>query len=105
VEGGSKIKTTLGKEKPKEGKTKKMDFNFSAPHAGSNSIAGNFNDWNPGSHPMKKDKKGAWKISLNLAPRTYQYRFYVDEDLQNDPGCTGCVENPFGGHNCVTIVS
>ena len=25
---------------------------------------------------MKKDKKGVWKISLNLAPRTYQYRFY-----------------------------
>jgi len=29
----------LGKEKPKEGKTKKVDFNFSAPHAGSISIA------------------------------------------------------------------
>ncbi|MGA2467720.1 MAG: isoamylase early set domain-containing protein [Thermodesulfobacteriota bacterium] len=105
MEGGSEIKTTLGKEKAKEGKTKKVDFNFSAPHAGSISIAGDFNDWDPGSHPMKKDKKGAWKISLNLAPRTYQYRFYVDGDWQNDPGCTGCVENPFGGQNCVTIVS
>jgi len=49
VEGGSAMKTTLGKEKPKEGKTKKVDFNFSAPHAGSISIAGDFNDWNPGS--------------------------------------------------------
>jgi 1,4-alpha-glucan branching enzyme len=68
VEGGSEIKTTLGKEKAKEGKTKKVDFNFSAPHAGSISIAGDFNDWNPRSHPMKKDKKGVWKISLNLAP-------------------------------------
>lgn len=80
MEGGSEVKTTLGKEKAKEGKTKKVDFNFSAPHAGSISIAGDFNDWNPGSHPMKKDKKGVWKISLNLAPRTYQYRFYVDGD-------------------------
>ena len=62
MEGGSEIKTTLGKEKPKEGKTKKVNFNFSAPHAG------NFNDWNSGSHPMKKDEKGVWKISLNLAP-------------------------------------
>ena len=68
MEGGSEIKTTLGKEKAKEGKTKKVDFNFSAPHPGSISIAGDFNDWNPGSHPMKKDKKGVWKISLNLAP-------------------------------------
>ena len=95
----------MGKEKTKEGKTKKVDFNFSAPHAGSVSIAGDFNDWNPGSHPMKKDKKGVWKISLNLAPGTYQYRFYVDGDWQNDPGCTGYVENPFGGQNCVRIVS
>ena len=99
------MKTTLGKEKAKEGKTKKVDFNFSAPHAGSVSIAGDFNDWNPGSHPMKKDKKGVWKISFNLAPGTYQYRFYVDGDWQNDPGCTGCVENSFGGQNCVRIVS
>jgi 1,4-alpha-glucan branching enzyme len=99
------MKTTLGKEKAKEGKTKKVDFNFSASHAGGVSIAGDFNDWNPGSHPMKKDKKGVWKISLNLAPGTYQYRFYVDGDWQNDPGCTSCVENPFGGQNCVRIVS
>ena len=43
------MKTTLGKEDAKEGKTKKVDFNFSAPLAGSVSIAGDFNDWNPGS--------------------------------------------------------
>jgi len=49
MEGGSAIKTTFGKEKAKEGKTKKVDFNFSAPHAGNISIAGDFNDWNPGS--------------------------------------------------------
>jgi 1,4-alpha-glucan branching enzyme len=99
------MKTTLGKEKAKGRKTKKVDFDFSAPHAGSVSIAGDFNDWNPGSHPMKKDKKGVWKISLNLAPGTYQYRFYVDGDWQNDPGCTSRVENPFGGQNCARVVS
>jgi len=54
MEGGSEIKATLGKEKPKEGKTKKMDFNSSAPHARNISIAGDFNDWNPGSHSHEK---------------------------------------------------
>jgi len=39
VGGGSEIKTTLGKEKAKEGKTEQVDFNFSAPHAGCISIA------------------------------------------------------------------
>jgi 1,4-alpha-glucan branching enzyme len=84
VEGGSEIKTTLEKEKPKEGKSKKVDFNFSAPHAGSISIAGDFNDWNPGSHPMKKDKKEVWKISLNLAPRMIgeEVRFTIIENYR-----------------------
>jgi len=82
-----------------------VDFYFSAPHGGSNSIAGDFNDWNPGSHPMKKDKKGVWKISLDLVPRTYHYRFYGDGDWHNNPGCTDCGENPFGGQDCVTVVS
>ena len=70
----------VGKEKANEGKTKKVDFTFSALHAGSLSVAGDFNDWNPGSHLTKKDKKGVWKISLNLVPRTYQYRFYRKEN-------------------------
>jgi hypothetical protein len=39
VEGGSEIKTTLGKKKAKEGKTNKVDFHSSAPHAWSISIA------------------------------------------------------------------
>ena len=102
---GQRSKRRWEKRKQKKEKLKKVDFNVSAPHARNIFIAGDFNDWNPGSHPMKKDKKGVWKISLNLAPGTYQYRFYVDGDWQNDPGCTGYVENPFGGQNCVRIVS
>lgn len=93
------MKTTTKKEK-----AKKVDFSFSAPNAESVSIAGDFNNWNTISHPMKKDKKGVWKISLNLDPGTYQYNFYVDGDWQSDPNCTECVENPFGTLNCVRKV-
>jgi 1,4-alpha-glucan branching enzyme len=53
---------------------------------------------------MKRDKKGVWKASLNLAPGTYQYRFFVDGEWQSDPSCTDCVENPFGTLNCVKKV-
>ena len=70
------MKTTSGNAKTREGKTKKVSFTFSAPHAGSVSIAGDFNDWNPGSHPMKKDKKGVWKISFNLAPAIARWGFF-----------------------------
>lgn len=88
----------------KEKKSKRVNFSFPSPHAANVSIAGDFNDWNTRSHPMKKDKKGVWEISLNLAPGTYQYKFFVDGDWQNDPDCTNCVENPFGTFNCAKIV-
>jgi 1,4-alpha-glucan branching enzyme len=91
------VKTTTKKEKDK-----KMDFSLSAPHAESVLIAGDFNDWNPA--PMKRDKKGVWKASLNLAPGTYQYRFFVDGEWQSDPSCSDFVENPFGTLNCVKKV-
>ncbi|MDP3017097.1 MAG: isoamylase early set domain-containing protein [Deltaproteobacteria bacterium] len=88
----------------KKEKAKKVNFSLLAPQAESVSIAGDFNDWNPKSHPMKRDKKGAWKASLNLAPGTYQYRFFVDGEWQSDSSCTDCVENPFGTLNCVKKV-
>jgi 1,4-alpha-glucan branching enzyme len=88
----------------KKEKVKKVNFTFMAPHAESVLIAGDFNDWNPTSHPMKRDKKGVWKASLNLAPGTYQYRFFVDGEWQSDPSCPDCVENQFGTLNCVKKV-
>ena len=93
------MKPTLKKET-----TKKVSFSFLAPQAESVFIAGNFNDWNPASHRMEKDKKGVWKISLSLAPGTYEYRFFVDGEWQSDPRCSDCVENPFGTLNCVKKV-
>jgi 1,4-alpha-glucan branching enzyme len=93
------MKTTIKKEK-----AKKVNFSLLAPQAESASIAGDFNNWNTISHPMKKDKKGVWKISLDLLPSTYQYRFLVDGEWQTDPHCTECVENPFGTLNCVKKV-
>jgi len=85
-------------------KTRKVNFSLLAPQAENVSIAGDFNNWNTISHPLKKDKKGAWKISLNLPPGTYQYRFFVDGEWQSDPHCTDCIENPFGTSNCVKRV-
>ena len=88
----------------KEEKGKKVTFSLLAPQARSVSVAGDFNKWDTMSHPMKKDKKGVWKVSLNLIPGTYQYRFFVDGDWQTDPNCTTIVENPFGTFNCVMNV-
>jgi 1,4-alpha-glucan branching enzyme len=94
----------MAKTTKKNTKVMKTEFSLVAPEAKSAFIAGDFNQWNPYSHSLKKDKQGAWKISLPLNPGRYEYRFFVDEQWQNDPKCSSLVENPFGTFNCLKIV-
>ena len=82
----------------------KVAFSFLAPQAESAMLAGDFNDWDPTRHPMKKDRKGLWKVSLNLVPGTYQYKFFLDGAWVMDPNCEESVLNPFGSLNCVKKV-
>jgi 1,4-alpha-glucan branching enzyme len=83
---------------------KKVTFSFLAPEAERAALAGDFCDLDPMRHPMKKDRKGVWKVSLNLAPGTYQYKFFVDGAWYNDPSCSEYMANPFGTLNCVKRV-
>jgi 1,4-alpha-glucan branching enzyme len=88
----------------KEERPRKVIFSFLAPEAENAALAGDFSDWDPTRHPMKKDRKGVWKVSLNLAPGTYQYKLFVDGAWMSDPNCTDYVSNPFGSSNCVKKV-
>ncbi len=88
----------------KKEKTKKAVFSLLAPSAQSVFLSGNFNQWDPTSNPLKRDKNGMWKISLNLNPGQYEYRFLVDGEWQNDPDCCDFMRNPFGTSNCLRIV-
>jgi 1,4-alpha-glucan branching enzyme len=83
---------------------KKTEFSLSAFRAQSVFIAGDFNQWNLISHPLRMDDKGVWKISLALNPGRYEYRFFVDGGWQNDPNCSSSVDNAFGTSNSVKIV-
>ena len=83
---------------------KRVSFSLEAPGAERVTIAGDFNEWDPAGHSLKKDRKGLWKTSISLLPGTYQYRFLVDGTWQNDPACTECTENPYGTLNCVRRV-
>jgi len=85
-------------------KTKKVQFEFLAPNARKVYLAGDFNHWNSGANPMKKDKKGIWKTTVSLKPGRYEYRFLKDGNWENDPACCDCVPNEFGSQNCVRIV-
>jgi 1,4-alpha-glucan branching enzyme len=92
------------KSKTKKNPIKKVQFEFLAPEANEVYLAGDFNNWNTGTHPMKKDRDGVWKTSLSLKPGRYEYRFFVDGNWENDPSCCDCVLNEFGTQNCVRIV-
>jgi 1,4-alpha-glucan branching enzyme len=83
----------------------KIKFEYFSPDAQEVSLAGNFNKWNAHANPMKKDKKGIWKATLSLEPGRYEYRFVVDGNWENDPSCSCCDANEFGGKNCVRRIA
>ena len=89
---------------PKKTAKEKVKFEFAAPEAQQVFLAGNFNDWDTGTNPMKMDKKGVWKATLPLAPGRYEYRFLADGQWVNDPSCSCCVPNQFGSMNCIKTV-
>lgn len=97
----------MGKKKQHSGlenKTaplRKVHFTLSAPEAQNVRLLGDFNGWEEQAHSLKKDKRGNWKISINLTPGRYEYRFLVDGEWRNDPNCPAVVSNTFGSENCL----
>lgn len=61
----------MAKTSDKKQKGKKIEFSLLAPSAQSVFLAGEFNQWDLSSHPLKRDKNGMWKISVNLTPGQY----------------------------------
>ena len=62
-------------------------------------LAGNFNDWSPESLPMVNEN-GVWKISMELEPGEYQYKFVVNgTNWMEDPDAPSYVDDGFGGKN------
>jgi len=96
--------TRSGRKSKATEKARKTEFSLSAPQAQSVFTAGDFNQWNPSSHPLTMDDQGIWRVSLALNPGQYEYRFFVDGEWQNDPHSGPVVEKPFGTSNSLKIV-
>lgn len=82
-------------------RAKSAEFKLYAPQAKKVFLAGSFNSWNTKKLSAKKDTKGSWIVSASLKPGKHEYKFFVDGSWVNDPGCSACVPNAFGSHNCV----
>lgn len=83
---------------------KKVAFTFYAPEAGEVFLAGDFNQWDTRSVPMKKDRSGNWKAEFKLAPGCYEYKLVADNTwVEHLPGAE-LVSNPFGTNNFIMWV-
>jgi 1,4-alpha-glucan branching enzyme len=91
--------------------TRSAAFSCFAPAARAVFLAGTFNGWNPEATPMAKDAEGTWRVTLDLIPGYYEFKFVVDGAWCCEPGlpepgraCSCCVPNPFGTRNRKTEV-
>lgn len=73
--------------------SKPVNFVCMAPGAKQVSLIGDFNDWHPNAHPMKRQPDGAWTLQLALNHGPHHYLFYVDGKAVLDPRAQGTVRN------------
>jgi len=89
-----------GKSKQKI-KNRRVTFSLEAAEAKEVLLMGDFNDWSPKKHPMRRDENGMWNKAVMLSLGDYEYKFLVDgqwrEDPRNNRRCTNC----FGTFNNV----
>ena len=80
---------------------KKVTFSLEAAEAKEVVLMGDFNNWNPKTHPMKKEKNGRWNKTVKLSPGKYEYKFLVDGNWVQDPQNNQTCLNSFGTQNNV----
>ena len=83
---------------------RRISFSFMAPRAREVSIVSDFNNWQPGSHPMKKGRHGQWTRTVFLLPGTYEYKFYVDGAWRADEHNSKWSRNKYGTRNSLIEV-
>jgi len=84
--------------------SRSIEFVLEMPKAQQVILMGDFNLWNPKTHPMSRDKNGVWHKTVMIFPGRYEYRFLVDGEWYNDPCNTLRCPNSFGSENNVIEV-
>ncbi len=101
--------TTVKKATPAKMGLRRVTFQFkpSKPTSDPISIAGTFNDWTVGKSLLSgPDASGAYKVTLLLAPGSYNYKFVVGANgwTQDATGEDSNVDDGYGGKNSVRNV-
>jgi 1,4-alpha-glucan branching enzyme len=85
--------------------SKPIRFYCVAPDAAQVFLTGDFNDWDPSSHPMKRQLDGTWLIEVPLRHGHHHYQFLVDDKPTLDPRAYGIARNLFGEKVSLLAVS
>jgi 1,4-alpha-glucan branching enzyme len=92
------------KAQAKKTQKRRITFKLEAAEAKEAILVGDFNSWDVTKHTMKRDNKGRWTKMVSLAPGSYEYKFLVDGQWQNDPSNDQMVHNSFGTLNNILTV-
>jgi len=90
-----------------DGELRSVEFRYTPVISGVANVflAGTFNDWNDSKTRMTDaDNDGTYTVSLLLAEGTYQYKFVVDGNWQQDPDNPETADDGFGGQNSILTV-
>lgn len=84
---------------------REISFSYRNDACSSVSVVGSFNNWDPESTPMLRDKDGGWSAIVVLYPGRYPYKLLIDRKMSIvDPGSDITEPDGFGGTNSVLIV-
>jgi 1,4-alpha-glucan branching enzyme len=91
-------------------KNNNVTFSFKSTEARKVILIGDFNNWNPQKHPMKKKWNemwwnGTWEKTVMLPPGQYEYKFLVDGEWTIDPQNIQTSQNDFGALNSILNLS
>lgn len=89
----------LRKNFSKTGTTCRVTFDLSANgNTTKASLCGEFNEWNPNAHPLKKRKNGRFSTTLSLKTgKDYRFKYLIDgQNWENDWNADAYVPNCFG---------
>jgi 1,4-alpha-glucan branching enzyme len=91
-------------------KNNNVTFSFKSTEARKVILIGDFNNWNPQKHPMKKNWNemwwnGTWEKTVMLPPGQYEYKFLVDGKWTIDPQNIQTSQNDFGALNSILNLS
>lgn len=82
-----------------------VTFSFKSSEARKVILTGDFNNWNPEKHPMKRNENGTWEKIMTLPLGKYEYKFLVDGEWTIDPQNIQTIHNNFGTLNSIINLS